>query len=288
MNRANVVRDQPDPNQGNDGAQAATVVGTPDVVDFDLALGQRVAVGQQPELGHHLRYTLDVTNTGPARATSVKLVDTLPGGADYVSAALPGGKCAESVVSSTCTLPALGGASARATVTVRPTKGPGRLVNTASVSSAVADRDPTNDRSSAPVDIVAHRAVLRIRKRPLVKGARRRPAYLVRMKIRVTNTSTHAAAAVAACDDPGTSMTYVRASRAHYKSGRPCWSMGLLPAHASRTVTVTVVGLSRRTTLATLRSGATVKAKNARTKHDAAKVRVKRATASNRGGGVTG
>ena len=63
--------------------------------------------------------------------------------------------------------------------------------------------------------------------------------------------------------------------------------MGLLPAHASRTVTVTV-RVNRRTTLATLRSGATVKAKNARTKHHAAKVRVKRGTASNRGGGVTG
>ena len=78
-------------------------MGAPDTGDFDLALVKRVAPGQQPELGHHLRYTLDVTNSGPARATSVKLVDTLLGGADYLSAALPGGKCAERVVSSTCT-----------------------------------------------------------------------------------------------------------------------------------------------------------------------------------------
>ena len=127
VNRATVAGDQPDPNQGNDGAQAATVVGAPDAGDFDLALVKRVAPGQQPELGHHLRYTLDVTNSGPARATSVKLVDTLPGGADYVSAALPGGKCAEKGGVVTCTLPALAsGASARATVTVRPTKA-GRL-----------------------------------------------------------------------------------------------------------------------------------------------------------------
>ena len=145
-----------------------------------------------------------MTNTGPARATSVKLVDTLPVGADYVSAALPGGKCAEKRGVVTCTLPALAsGASARATVTVESTKA-GRLVNTASVTSAVADRDPSNDRSSAPVDIVAHRAALRIVKRPLIKGAVA-AGHLVRLRIRVTNTSTHAAAAVVACDDPGTS-----------------------------------------------------------------------------------
>ena len=73
------------------------------------------------------------------------------------------------------------------------------------------------------------------------------------MRISATNTSANAAAAVVVRHKPHTSTTYVHAPGAHYESGRPCWSMGLLPAHASRTVTVTV-RVNRRTTLATLRS----------------------------------
>jgi uncharacterized repeat protein (TIGR01451 family) len=162
----------------------------------------------------------------------------------------------------------------------------GTLRNTASVGASVADRDPANDRSVAAVEVEERPAVLRIVKtagttRAVSAGSR------VRLRVRVTNTSSHAAANVVVCDDPGGATTYVRASGARFRNGQACWTVGLLPAGASKTFTITV-RVNRRTAPGTLRAGATAKASNARSKRAVAKVRVKRAAEQHGGGGVTG
>jgi uncharacterized repeat protein (TIGR01451 family)/fimbrial isopeptide formation D2 family protein len=286
-NRAAVSGEQPDPNAGNDASAVVTLVGPPLSTNLDLALVKTVAAGADPEVGEPLRYVLAATNSGPAIATAVKLVDTLPADVEYVSASLPGGRCGERDGVVTCTLGALAsGATARAALTVRPLRG-GKLRNTASVSSAVADRDPTNDRSTATVSVAEKPAVLRIVKtamtsRAVVAGAS------VTLRIRVTNTSRHAAADVVVCDDPGGATTYVRAIAARFANGRPCWTIGVLVAGASRSFKV-IVRVGRKTAPGTLISGATVTAGNARTKRHTAKVRVKGANAgAPGGGGVTG
>ena len=287
VNRAAVSGEQPDPDAADDASAAATHVGPPSRTDFDLALVKAVAGSAEPELGAALRYRLTVSNAGPATATAVKLVDTLPGSVEYVSATLPGGTCGERAGVVTCTLAALAPrTTAQASVTVRPVRG-GTLRNTATVSSAVADRNPDNDRSTATVKVEEKAAVLRI-----VKTAMTRRAVAaggrVELKIRVTNTSRHAAADVVVCDDPVGTTTYVKATNASFRNGRACWAVGVLGAKASRTFRI-VVRVSRRTSPGTLRSGAKVAAANARTKRHAAKIRVKPAVATGReGGGVTG
>jgi uncharacterized repeat protein (TIGR01451 family) len=285
VNRASVSGEQPDPSPADDSSTTTTGVGPPLRTDFDLALVKEVAGPADP--GTPLRYTLTVTNTGPATATGLKLVDTLPSSVDYVSAAWPGGTCGERAGVVTCTLPALApGATARATVTVRPLRA-GTLRNTASVSSAVADRNPGNDSSTATLNLEEKPAVLRIAKTAMTRRAV--PAGgRVQLKIRVTNTSRHAATDVVVCDDLGSATTYVKATKARFRAGRACWTIGVLAAGESRTFSV-VVRVNRRMSPGTLRSGASVKAGNARTKRHAAKIRVKPDTAGRRGGGgVTG
>ncbi|MBE2317197.1 DUF11 domain-containing protein [Solirubrobacter sp. CPCC 204708] len=286
VNRASVAGEQPDPNPADDASSSTTRVDPPARTGFDLALVKAVAGSAKPQLGAPLRYTLTVSNAGPATATAVKLVDTLPGSVEYASAALPGGKCAERAGVVTCTLGALApGATAQATVTVRPVRG-GTVRNTATVSSAMADRDPANDRSTATVEVEEQPAALSIVKTAVTKGVVAAGGR-IRLKIRVKNTSPHAAADVIVCDDPGTT-TYVKTAGARFRNGRACWTVGVLAAGASRTYTVTV-RVNRRTSAGTLRAGATVKAGNARTRRDAAKIRVKPGAAAGRGaGGVTG
>ncbi|MBI3447470.1 MAG: DUF11 domain-containing protein [Acidobacteria bacterium] len=94
-----------------------------------------------------LAYTVSVANVGAAAATNVRLIDTLPAAATYVSATPSQGSCAGSgpVV---CDLGDIA-ASASATVVVGVTAGAsGPLVNTARVASSVTDTNGANDAAT--------------------------------------------------------------------------------------------------------------------------------------------
>ncbi|MBS1213145.1 MAG: Ser-Thr-rich glycosyl-phosphatidyl-inositol-anchored rane family protein [Proteobacteria bacterium] len=54
--------------------------------------------------GQPLRYAITVKNDGPAPATGVELTDTIPEGAEYVSATPSAGNCAHAVATVTCAL----------------------------------------------------------------------------------------------------------------------------------------------------------------------------------------
>jgi uncharacterized repeat protein (TIGR01451 family) len=109
------------------------------------------AVGGSP-----ISYTINVSNLSASPASAVSVNDTLPTGANFVSASGTGWSCGIVSTLVTCTMPTLApGAAAPITLTiVAPTvSSPGTLSNTATVSSAGVDPVPGNNSSTSSVPI---------------------------------------------------------------------------------------------------------------------------------------
>jgi uncharacterized repeat protein (TIGR01451 family) len=96
-----------------------------------------------------LTYTLMVNNLGPDIATNVTVVDTLPADVSYISASGTGWACQKSQRLVTCVQASLEAAATAPPlrVTVLPTAC-GTFSHTASVSSATAESDDSNDQVS--------------------------------------------------------------------------------------------------------------------------------------------
>ncbi len=120
----------------------------------DLVLKKTVSTNST-FAGANLIYTLLVTNRGPSTATDVVATDTLPAGANYVSATTSQGSATQTNGIVTCTLGTLASnANATVTITVTPVA-TGSLTNTASVTSAMVDPTSTNNSSSAVTTVAA-------------------------------------------------------------------------------------------------------------------------------------
>ena len=119
-------------------------------LDADLAI-EKSASSDAVRVGDTITYTLEVSNTGPADAIGVTVVDTLPGLVTFVSASTG---CVEAAGVVTCAVGDLA-AEASTTLTIVVTaNGEGVAVNTAVVSSDfVSDPDLTNNTSSVDVTI---------------------------------------------------------------------------------------------------------------------------------------
>ena len=114
--------------------------------DLALALSD---VPNLPLIGDAVTYTLTVTNTGPAAANGVSLIDNLPTGVSFVSATASQGTCGNQAGFVRCTLGTLpGGAGATVTIVVTPTT-TGPLTNTASVTRLEADAYLPNNTATA-------------------------------------------------------------------------------------------------------------------------------------------
>jgi uncharacterized repeat protein (TIGR01451 family) len=97
--------------------------------------------------GKRIRYTLTVGNEGPGAASGVTLVDTLPGGATFVSARASQGSCDRSGRRVTCDLGDLAdGEDATVTVVVKAPTRAGRVTNVAVVSGDNQDPVSSNNR----------------------------------------------------------------------------------------------------------------------------------------------
>src|SRR6266511_910912 len=95
-------------------------------------------------VGTNVTYTMTITNNGPDIATDVELTDTLPGAVALVSATPSAGSCTGTSII-VCDLGSLAnGASATVIIVVGPTA-IGTLTNTASVSMAETDTNPSNN-----------------------------------------------------------------------------------------------------------------------------------------------
>jgi uncharacterized repeat protein (TIGR01451 family) len=102
--------------------------------------------------GESIVYTLTLTNAGPSDAPSVSLTDPLPGGTTFVSIAQTSGvtpfTCSHVAGTDTCTAPSFpAGQTAQFALTVRANDA-ASLSNTATVSAATTDPNPTANNSS--------------------------------------------------------------------------------------------------------------------------------------------
>jgi uncharacterized repeat protein (TIGR01451 family) len=137
-----------DPNPDDDIASAVTAV-LPPTADLVLTL---VGPSDPVLLGNNLAYAITISNRGPATATGVVALDTLPPTLNFVSAVPTGYTVAGRVVTFT-NLGNLGsGAQANLTITVRPTVA-GTFTNTATCSSP-AITDPRKADNSASVKTI--------------------------------------------------------------------------------------------------------------------------------------
>jgi uncharacterized repeat protein (TIGR01451 family) len=283
INRATVAADQPDPDGGNDAAQATTTVGDPEAGNFDLSLTKAVATTGPAKAGAPLRYTLTAANAGPATARGVTVTDTLSANVRFVSANIPGGACTRKGAVVTCAMGDLpAGASRTATLTVMPLLA-GPLRNDASLRSEVADRDAANDVAGVHVAVTAPKARLTIKKSVVTRGPFK-PGRRAWLRIVVRNPSRNAATRVRVCDVPARGASYVRMPGAKLRRGTACWDVGLMRAGQRKSfrVKVRIGNVDRRR----LRSSAVVTSANAPTRRDSVALRL--IGGWTRPGGVTG
>ena len=290
-NTAKVSGDQPDPNQDNNSASATTEVdpkpSAPAAAPsgFNLTLEKKLEGPSQPELGEVLTYSLTVTNQGPATANQVKITDQLPAALEYVSASIPGGKCAAKGAVVTCRLDSLvAGAKKTETLKARAV-GTGVVKNTASVSAAGADRKPGDNLDGAVADIRAGGTVLHLTKKRLGPGLVE-AGKQVKFRIEVSNSGQVAATDVGVCDRLPGSMSFVKVPKAKFEKGDACWTIAKLGGGKSRSFLV-VARIDNGVGDGTLRNVAEVEADNAPDRSAAAPVRVE-SSGPGRGGGVTG
>ncbi len=158
-NTATASAETPDPDEGGPSASADTTVLTPPPT-ADVSVTK--VDDPDPVLpGANLVYTITVSNSGQANATSVNLVDPLPPETTFVSLPEPPGwSCITPAVGTNdavlCSIPTLGPGSTVFTLTVMVDAGvtPGtQIINTASVSSA-NDLDEGNNNGSASTTVV--------------------------------------------------------------------------------------------------------------------------------------
>ena len=140
---------QGDPAAGNNTLTANTAI----LPSADLRLA--LAATPSPALaGQTLTYTLTVTNDGPSDATGVVVSNVLPTGPDVVSSSAG---CSGTGVL-TCTVGNLAsGASASIVITVRPRVADvgTSATDSATVSSAIHDPQPSNDSATATTPVAA-------------------------------------------------------------------------------------------------------------------------------------
>lgn len=108
-------------------------------------------------MNHDLTYTLTVTNNGPEAAAAVHVEDPLPAGVTFKSVtASTGGTCSNVSGTVKCDFPSIAnGASKTITIVVTPTATTSDLANTATVSSASADANSSNNSMTTHTQVVA-------------------------------------------------------------------------------------------------------------------------------------
>ena len=137
-----VAAPETDPNPANNTATIAVEV----VQAADLSVAV-LAPSDEATLNLTLPLTYDVvmSNNGPDAAFTARLRYELPAGLVFISAAMPGGVCSFEFGAVVCDIDGFGsGATARATIVVRPTA-EGRVTSTFDASTPVTDLVLTNN-----------------------------------------------------------------------------------------------------------------------------------------------
>ncbi len=133
-------------------ASATVIVANANSADMAIV---KTATPNPVTEGTLLTYSLAVTNNGPASATNVTVVDTLPSTMTYESVTSTQGSCSEAGGTVTCLLGTMANA-ATATVTILTLPGqPGVVSNTATVSADQTDPNLANNTSTQTETVTA-------------------------------------------------------------------------------------------------------------------------------------
>ena len=143
INTVTVTATETDPQTANN---TATTISTVDpVADVGVLM---VAAPEPVLVWGTLIYTVTVDNAGPSPASNVVLVDPLPVGVAFSSAASSQGSCSQAGGIVTCALGDLAG-GADATVTVRVVATiPGTVINTVTVTATETDPQTANNTAT--------------------------------------------------------------------------------------------------------------------------------------------
>mgnify|MGYP001428499946 CR=1 FL=1 len=154
VNTATVESPTPDPVPGNNSSTDTTGYDS----SADLVLTKSPAT-QAVTAGQSATWTLTVANAGPSNGEGpTTVVDTLPSGMSFDSAAGAGWSCGAVVREITCTSAAgvvAGGSLPAITVvaTVAPSAGPATLTNSATVTGSTPDPVPSNNTGTATATV---------------------------------------------------------------------------------------------------------------------------------------
>jgi len=190
--------------------------------------------------GEPLRYTLSVTNEGPANAKNVTVTDTLPQGVTLTGVSSSAWSCSTTTTSVTCTKAALAaGETSDIIITVDvPASTPAGtiLTNTADVAPGTTDPDTTNNSASAETTVIT-RADLSIAKVDDVDPVD--PGETVTYTVTVVNAGPSDAAGVAVNDPLPAGLTLSSTSGcAEDPAGAPTCTLGTIPAGGQAVYTV--------------------------------------------------
>jgi uncharacterized repeat protein (TIGR01451 family) len=231
VNTAAVVsRDESDTS---DNADQITI---PVTVAADLQLAQSVAA-PSVVAGRSTRWTLTVTNVGPAPATDVVVTDVLPAELTDASADDPGCDLADGVL--TCTVGDLAvGESSRITIsgTIAPTTR-AVVVNAASVASSVLDVRPGDNAVQARVAVTA---VAPVTVTKVAADDRIAAGDTTTYTITVANMGPSTATGVVVVENLPAGAAVLKASSTSYDRGTARWTVGTLPPGATEVLTLKV------------------------------------------------
>ena len=209
-NTATVTSATSDPTPGNNSSTATSTAST--LADLAVTKSGPATFSS----GNNITYNLTVSNTGPSDAANVSMTDPLPVGATFVSELQTSGPAF------TCTNPAVGsggtvncmistlaaGASAGFSITIHtpPSLASGAtMTNTASVSSATTDPNPTNNSATTNATAAATADVSITKTGPPAAAAGGTLSYTVV----VTNNGTSDAQNVVMTDAVPANTTFV-------------------------------------------------------------------------------
>ena len=152
-NTATVSSSTSDPSPGNDRATVETTVTALPAADLQLSKSD---APDPVQVGADVIYTVTVHNAGPEAASEVTVSDPLPAGLSLVAATSTQGTCS-GTDTITCTLNTVNAGPAHdVTITIIATAGEASapsVTNTATVSSATADPNSSNNEAAADTTV---------------------------------------------------------------------------------------------------------------------------------------
>jgi len=147
------------PNLTTNTASATVVVANANSADMAIV---KTATPNPVNEGDPLTYTLTVTNNGPANATNVTVMDTLPSSVTYLSSTVTPssqGSCSEAEGQVVCLLGTMDNATTATINILTIPQQAGVISNTATVSADQTDSNQANNTSSAQVTVTYPTAI---------------------------------------------------------------------------------------------------------------------------------